>query len=101
MISSADISNEQGDIMDNIVILNDALGREHSFELLDIIAYEGREYIILLPTEDETGEVVILKLEGGDNDGNESYVSVEDEETLNAVYAIFKKKHGNDFDFAD
>lgn len=87
--------------MDNIVILNDASGMEHRFELLDIITHEEHEYIVLLPAEADTGEVVILKLEGGDNDGNESYVSVEDEETLNAVYAIFKKKHGDDFDFVD
>ena len=31
----------------------------------------------------------------------ESYVSVEDEETLNKVFEIFKEKFKDDFDFVD
>ena len=60
-----DENNEQLD--DNIVVLNDEEGNEVQFEFLDLIDYEGEEYVILLPvaeTEDaEADEVVILKTE--------------------------------------
>ena len=76
----------EGEELDNILILNDEEGNEVEFEFLDIIEYEGEEYVVLLPVEDEdaeeAGEVVILKLEDTDNEEEESYVSVEDEEVL-------------------
>ena len=36
-----------------------------------------------------------------ENENEESYVSVEDEETLNKVFEIFKEKFKDDFDFVD
>ena len=91
---------------DNIVILNDEDGNEVKFEFLDLIDLEDEEYVVLLPVTDEgeedEGEVVILKVEDTDEESDEeSYVSVEDEETLNKVFEIFKEKFKDDFDFVD
>lgn len=88
---------------DNIIILNDENGDEAEFEFLDLIAYEDEEYAVLLPVEesDEAGEVVILKLEETDNDTEEAYVSVDDDDTLMAVFNIFKDKFKNEFNFVD
>lgn len=88
---------------DNIIVLNDENGEEAQFEFLDLIAYEDEEYVILLPVEesDEAGEVVILKLEETENDDEESYVSVNDEDTLMAVFNIFKDKFKDEFNFVD
>ena len=97
---SEDLNNEvpenmEGEEIDNIVILNDEEGNEVQFEFLDLIEYDGEEYVILLPVEEEVseepGEVVILKLENT-SDEEESYVSVDDEEILNNVFEIFKEK---------
>ena len=93
-----------GEELDNILTLNDEEGNEVEFEFLDLIEYEGEEYVILLPVEDEEdeeepGEVVILKLEDTDNEDEESYVSVDDEEILNAVFEKFKEKFKDDFNF--
>ena len=54
-------------------------------------------------SENYEGEVVILKVEDNDDEESEeeSYVSVEDEETLNKVFEIFKEKFKDDFDFID
>ena len=98
--------NYEGDELDNIVILNDEDGNEVKFEFLDLIELDDEEYVVLLPVaeegEEEEGEVVILKLEETDEDSDEeSYVSVEDEETLNKVFEIFKEKFKDDFDFVD
>lgn len=87
---------------DNRIILNDEEGNDAEFEFLDLIAYEGEEYVVLLPVEetDEAGEVVILKLAEADNDDEEAYVSVDDD-TLMVVFNIFKEKFADEFNFVD
>ena len=95
-----DINNEE---LDNIIVLNDEEGNETEFEFLDLIEFEGEEYVVLLPVEeaDDAGEVVILKLEDTESEDEESYVSVDDEEILNKVFEIFKEKFKDDFNFVD
>ena len=97
---SEDMNNEE---LDNIIVLNDENGNEAEFEFLDLIEYEGEEYVVLLPVEEseDAGEVVILKLEDTESEDEESYVSVDDEETLNKVFEIFKEKFKDDFNFVD
>ena len=97
---SEDKNNEE---LDNIIVLNDEDGNETEFEFLDLIEYEGEEYVVLLPVEesDDAGEVVILKLEDTESEDEESYVSVDDEEILNKVFEIFKEKFKDDFNFVD
>ena len=97
---SEDTNNEE---LDNIIVLNDEEGNEAEFEFLDLIEYEGEEYVVLLPVEeaDDAGEVVILKLEDTESEDEESYVSVDDEDILNKVFEIFKEKFKDDFNFVD
>jgi len=97
---SEDTNNEE---LDNIIVLNDEDGNEAEFEFLDLIEYEGEEYVVLLPVEEseDAGEVVILKLEDTESEDEESYVSVDDEDTLNKVFEIFKEKFKDDFNFVD
>lgn len=89
--------------LDNIIILNDENGNEEQFEFLDLVLYEDEEYVVLLPVEedDAAGEVVILKLEESENDSLEAYVSVDDDNTLEAVFNIFKNKFKDEFNFVD
>ena len=91
------------DDMDNIIILNDEDGNEVQFEFLDLIDYDEEEYVVLLPveedSEDEIGEVVILKVEQTEDE--ESYIGVEDEEILNKVFEIFKEKFKDEFNYVD
>ena len=99
-----DEENNFEELEDNIIVLNDEEGNEHKFEFLDLIEYEGEEYVVLLPTEEEeedADEVVILKLEDTDSEDEESYASVEDEEVLNKIFEIFKEKFKDDFNFVD
>jgi uncharacterized protein YrzB (UPF0473 family) len=92
--------------LDNIIVLNDEEGNEVQFEFLDLVELDEEEYVVLLPVseegEEDEGEVVILKLEDTDEDSEEeSYVGVEDEEILNKVFAIFKEKYKDEFNFVD
>ena len=82
-----------------IITLEDDLGNEKDFEFLDVVEYEGEEYIILLPADDdEQSEVMILKIESVDDD-NENYIGIDDEEILQKVFDIFKERYKDDFDF--
>ena len=96
-------NEENGEELDNIIVLNDEDGNEIEFEFLDLIPYEGEEYVVLLPNDedDDAGEVVILKLEDTDSEDEESYVSVDDEEVLQKVFEIFKDKFKDEFNFID
>ena len=90
--------------LDNIIVLSDENGEEVEFEFLDLVELDGEEYVVLLPVEEDTedeGEVVILKVEDTDSDDEESYVSVDDEETLNKVFEMFKEKFKDEFNFVD
>lgn len=93
------IENMEFEEFDNIVVLNDEEGNEVEFEFLDLIEYEGGEYVVLLPVEEDADEVVILKIEPTDDEETEAYSSVDDDETLNTLYEIFKEKFKDDFNF--
>ena len=101
-----DEDNELDENVSNIIILNDENGNEVQFEFLDLIEYESEEYVVLLPVvedgDDDDGEVVILKVDDSeDGSDEESYVSVDDEDTLTAVFEIFKEKFKEEFNFTD
>ena len=91
--------------LDNIIRLNDEDGNEVQFEFLDLVELDNEEYVVLLPveeaSEDEIGEVVILKVEPTESEEEESYVGVEDEEILNNVFEIFKEKFKDEFNYVD
>ena len=97
-----DVNNVENEELDNIIILNDEDGNEVEFEFLDLIEFEGEEYVVLLPVEetDDAGEVVILQVEDIDSE-EESYKSVEDESVLSKVFEIFKEKFKDEFNFVD
>ena len=75
-----------------ILTLTDENGQDVDFEYLDCIEYQGKEYLVLMPAEELATEIVILEVEPVDEE-NENYLSVSDENLLNAVYAIFKEKY--------
>ena len=86
--------------IDNLIILNDEEGNEVEFEFLDLITYRGKEYVVLLPEDEDADQVVILQIEEIDAE-NESYIGVENEFTLSAVFELFKERHKDDFNFVD
>ncbi len=89
--------------LESIVTLTDENGNDVTFEYLDLIEYQGDEYVVLLPVEgNEDDEVIILKVEAiPGNDEEENYVSVDDEETMYAVFDIFREHFADEFDFVD
>ena len=85
---------------ESILTLTDENGEEMDFEYLDCIEYQGTEYLVLMPADEESSEIVILEIQPVDEE-NENYVAVEDEAVLDAVYEIFKERYKDVLNFAD
>ena len=85
---------------ESILTLTDENGEDMRLEYLDCIEYEGTEYLVLMPADDDSNEIVILAIEPVDEE-NENYLAVEDESVLGAVYGIFKERYKDVLDFAD
>lgn len=90
--------NEEEEV--SILTLTDENGEDVNFEYLDCLEYEGVEYLVLSPEGDESGEIVILEIEPVDEE-NENYLAVENEDVLNAVFAIFKEKFKDVLEFEE
>lgn len=106
-----DAGVEEGEEGEHMVLTDDD-GVDVEFEYIGSVDYEGSEYIVLLPVEDDEdgeAEVLILKVESlgtkVDEDGeeyeDEQYVSVDSEETLDAVFEIFKQDNADLFEFVE
>ena len=78
-----------------LITLTDDEGNEVEFEFLDVIEYDGDEYIVLIENDEDADEVVILKINALDEE-TEEYVSIDDEEILQTVFDMFKKKYEGD-----
>ena len=84
----------------NILTLTDENGVDTEFEYLDSVEYNGKEYLVLMPADENSSEIIILEVEPVDEE-NENYLSVSDENVLNAVYDIFKERYKGVLTFED
>ena len=84
----------------SILTLTDENGNDVDFEYMDCIEYEGKEYLVLMPAEEGSNEIVILEVEPVDEE-TENYLSVDDEAVLNAVFAIFKERYADVLTFEE
>lgn len=78
----------------DIITVTDEEGNEFELELLDDIEFEGKDYSVLVPSNIEEmdvndpdyGLIILRRIE---EDGEEVYVSVDDEEELDRVYDYY------------
>ena len=97
-MSEKDLELEE---MMDIVTLEDEDGNAVDFELAAEIAYEGKQYVVLLPMEEDDDGLVILEyMEDADEEGD-LYLDVEDEAVLDAVFEQFKEQYGDQYNFAE
>ena len=79
---------------DSFITLTDENGNEVDFLLLDVMEYEGSDYMVLLPLTDEDGEedeeeLFFLKAERTEE--GEIYSAIEDEALLSAIADAYEK----------
>ena len=75
---------------DSIITLTDDDGNEVDFLLLDVVEYNETDFLVLLPMEDDEEDednVLILKVEKKGEE--EIFSGIEDENEVNAVFALF------------
>jgi len=94
------------DERDDIVILVDENGDEVEFEHIDTIEMNGNEYVVLAALEEEESEseaeeqdeeeVVILKIEHNE-DGEDSFVTIDDDDELDDVFEEFQARMEEEF----
>ena len=78
----------------SILTLTDENGVDTTFEYLDCIEYEGVEYLVLMPANEESNEIIILEVEPVDEE-NENYLSVTNEtaEPFDTSQSLLRKNH--------
>lgn len=77
----------------NIVVLTDDDGVDHEFEHLDTVEFNDELYMAFVPADiseeaEEPVELVILQVTRDEN-GEEILATVDNEETLQAVFDVF------------
>ncbi|MBO5936437.1 MAG: DUF1292 domain-containing protein [Clostridia bacterium] len=82
--------------LDFTVRFTDTDGEYGEYEFLDIVLYNNCEYVIVSPL-DADGYVDIFRIMGVND--KEVYVRVQDDETLEKVFEIFRVKNEDEFDF--
>ena len=77
---------------DGIIVLTDEDGVEKEFMHLATVDYKDNWYIVLEPTElfegMEEGDVLIYRI-GLNDDGEDTFINIEDEEELNGAFESF------------
>ena len=94
-----DINNNipEEELPEGIIELTDEDGVTTQFEYLTTIEYQEDLYVVLMvlddeETDDEEGEVLILKIEKDPETGEDMYVSVDDDEVSQAVFDLFMEQ---------
>lgn len=80
---------------DSFITLTDENGNEVDFLLLDVMEYEGCDYMVLMPLSDEDGEEdeeALFFLRAEKTEEGEIYSSIEDENLLNAIADAYEKE---------
>ena len=80
-----------------IVTLTDEDGKETEFELIGRLTLQGKDYIALM-AEDNDEEYLILRSEKDEN-GEELFVTIEDDDEFDAVADAFDDEFMSEFDY--
>ncbi len=78
----------------SFITIEDDEGNEFELEHLDTIEFEGEEYMIFLPADMDEDDpdygFIILQVE--EADGEDQFVSIDDEEKLQRIYEYYMEK---------
>lgn len=77
--------------------LEDEDGVKTQFELLDVIEYRGKDYIAVLPPDDDS-TVIIMEIEETRGD-EQRFLPVEDDALVQKIYEMFKDRNRELFSF--
>ncbi|HEX3048379.1 MAG TPA: DUF1292 domain-containing protein [Bacillota bacterium] len=87
----------------NWITLVDEEGKEHRFNLINILEMDGLKYAVMVPeqqVEETEEEAFIFRLET-DEDGEEVLVDIEDDEEFNRVCEMLDELEGEEEEESD
>ena len=102
MTDTPNTPNMNEEELDSTVLLADEEGNEAAYDIADYIEVGEKEYVVLVPQDEEDDEVVILRVEEDPEDEDtELFVPEEDEDVLLKVFEIFKDRFADEYEFTD
>ncbi|MBP3759997.1 MAG: DUF1292 domain-containing protein [Ruminococcus sp.] len=84
---------------ENYITLTDEEGNDVSFEIIDTVQYDDRLFAVMIPFDEEDDGVVILEIIPAEEPEFDDFVSVDDEELIEAVFEKFKKNYDGPYEF--
>ncbi|MCR1975237.1 DUF1292 domain-containing protein [Clostridium sporogenes] len=78
--------------MDNnidTITLTDEEGKETEFEVITKLDIEDKEYVVVVPNDEEVDEAIALRIDNNDK-GEEVLVPVEEDEEFNMVAEAYE-----------
>lgn len=81
------------------VALDDENGNQVLFQYLDRFRYRGKEYVFLVPEDEPIDDAEVVILEVVVKYGDENFVSIDDTRVMNEVFAEFRRRHSEDYNF--
>ncbi|ACA56964.1 DUF1292 domain-containing protein [Clostridium botulinum] len=78
--------------MDNnvdTITLTDEEGKKTEFEVITKLDIEDKEYVVVVPKDEEVDEAIALRIDNNDN-GEEVLVPVEEDEEFNMVAEAYE-----------
>ncbi len=82
------------------VSFTDENGRANNFEILAVIEYRGTDYAVMLPENDSpayNGLLYVFEVVEELDSDTDTYIGVEDEEIIKAVYDLFMDEVEKEF----
>lgn len=92
-----ELTDETSGDNEYITLVNED-GKEVDFLVLGIVEYQERNFIVLMPNNENKGVTVILELIPDIEAGNSTFAPVEDD-ILYEVFDKFKAEHAGEFNF--
>jgi len=96
----SDNTNNFEELQGETCFLIDEEGKESPFEIVGSMEIDGVTYVAFMPIESDECEYVILKKEC-DEDGEDVYVTIDDDEEFDSVAEAFEDQFFADFNLDD
>lgn len=94
-IENEELDEENG----NYITLTDDDGNDVSFEVIGEVEYQERYFAVMLPFDEDDDGVIILEIMPSDDEEMGEFLSIDDEELLQAVFEKFKSEYNGEYEF--
>ena len=80
-----------------LISITDEEGNDFNLEVVGNIEYEGEDYVVFLPADmsDDNPDYGLIILHSVEEDGEEEFASVDDEELLEKLLALYMEELEN------